>query len=70
MAKVKDANAGPRPVQSAKRIASVEALEKLREEARARKVGLSTGDHCEIRLCAGAGCIASGSLDFKAAWGR
>jgi NADH-quinone oxidoreductase subunit F len=70
MAKVKNANAGPRPAQSGKRIASVEALDQLREQARTRKASLSMGDQCEIRLCAGAGCIASGSLDVKAALER
>jgi NADH-quinone oxidoreductase subunit F len=48
-------------------IANVEQLTALRDSVRAEQARLASAGHKQIRLCMGAGCIASGSERVKAA---
>lgn len=48
-------------------IASVEQLNTLRDAVRAEEAARAKANHKRIQLCAGAGCIASGSLNVKGA---
>ena len=43
----------------------IEKLSDVKDKALAEQVRRSEGDQCQILLCAGAGCIASGSLELK-----
>jgi len=47
-------------------IASVEQLNALRDEVRDQAAARAAAGHTEVRLCAGAGCIASGEPALKA----
>ncbi len=44
-----------------------EQLDQIKGRVLARQLELEQDGHCKILLCAGAGCIASGALDVKAA---
>jgi NADH-quinone oxidoreductase subunit F len=48
-------------------IANIEQLTALRDAVRAEQARLATAGHKQIRLCMGAGCIASGAERVKAA---
>ncbi|MGO8689467.1 MAG: NADH-ubiquinone oxidoreductase-F iron-sulfur binding region domain-containing protein [Thermoguttaceae bacterium] len=49
------------------KIASIEQLTALRDALRGRQAAAAAAGHKQIRICMGAGCIASGSLAIKAA---
>lgn len=50
-----------------KKITSVKALGKARDEAKKKLDASSSGKQTKILLCAGGGCIASGALDLEKA---